>query len=129
MKSSGKKVLSVMLVMLLVISVICPSYQSEVVQDSKQNILFGQSLLYLERLCSIANGSGFFEGGTTRHMLQSVRRQNQRILPFGLSWNIEKETGIAYVVNNPCITLVFVMIFMVIICYIFNADGKKRITM
>ncbi len=129
MKSCGKKVLPFILVMLLVISVICPSYQSDVVQESKQNILFGQSLLYLERLSSISNGSGIFEGGTTRHMLQSVRRQNQRILPFGLSLNIEKETGITYVVNNPCIALVFVMIFMVIICYIYKADGKKRITL
>lgn len=127
MKSASKKAVAVLVFMLLLVSLLCPSYQSGLTQESERSFLACQRMLYLERLCFMPEGYGVFEGGASRYILQAARRQNPRILPFNVQCDVKMESYVVQATEHLYIGLVFIMIMMVIVSYIFRADGKKRV--
>lgn len=121
-----KKLFSVCIIVFLLLSLVCPSYQLDSVSEPTENFLSCKSLLYLERFCMV-NELSLSGEGATRHMLQSLRRQTPKLIPLSLQSELEDKAQVIKIVNDYAVGVIFLIAFMMIIIYIFRTDGKKRV--
>ncbi len=126
MKFGYKKLFSVCIIVFLLISLVYPFYQVESAQETTGNILSCSNLLYLERVC-FEKELGFSGESVARHMLQSLRRQNSKVIPMGFQIETKDEMRFIKIANDVFVGFVFMTVLMTIIIYIFRTDGKKRL--
>lgn len=126
MNSCYKKVFPLCIVLVLLISLVCPSCQLDSVSEIPDNFLSCKNILYLERFCSV-NELGLSGEGVSRHILQSLRRQTPKVIPFGIQSVLEDKVQAVKIANCNTVEVIFLAVFMTIIIYIFRTDGKKRV--
>ena len=125
MSLGRKRVLCLALFLLLLSSLIFPSYQGAPVIEHDGNFLSCHSLLYLECLRSMAEKTGI-SGASTRHALQSEPKSAQRMPSMRVSDPYLEGTARMKCIAPQEIGVLCMLVFLIIIIYIFRTDGKKR---